>query len=126
MKSAAALFLGMFLSTAVFAGPNRPVNVGQPQLDACPGSALTTSTTTLFVHNPQTGFEDFKSVNLNMMVMVCDYETGYNGDYVGIIVNTGRIDCGLNNIQKRQPYTGPCISGWVKKQYLEGIAGGGF
>lgn len=126
MKIKVAFVLGALLSTSAFAGPNRAVKVGNENLDACLGSALVTASTTLFSFDPRTGDANLDVVNVNTVVMTCDYEKAYNGDYVGIIVQPEGVDCGLSSDKPRHDYTGPCVSGWVKKQFLEPIAGGGF
>jgi len=48
-----------------------------------------------------------------------------HGKWVGIVYsNDPQVDCGVGTpIATRQPYSGPCKSGWVFRKYTKLIAG---
>lgn len=99
--------------------PSRNVQIGgSAEYDACGGSGIVTVTTTLF--KLKNGMVSFGKVNVNQSVNVCDED----GDFVGIVILKKGQNCGTGgNVPQRKDYTGPCESGWIKKEYFHMTAG---
>lgn len=113
------------LSTSAFAIPTGPVMIGGDVThDACGGWGIATATTTLFTTN-EMGYSEFKVINVNQGVSLCDEKQDYDGEYYGVIFSKDEnVNCFVSSPEaERQPYTGPCESGWVKKEHLLLIAG---
>ena len=46
------------------------------------------------------------------------------GKWMGVLLRSPGADCGVSSpIARRQPYPGPCQSGWVYKKYIKMLAG---
>ncbi|HEX7750979.1 MAG TPA: hypothetical protein VF440_01110 [Novosphingobium sp.] len=56
-------------------------------------------------------------------LIACDDRGG--GQWLGVLYDpTGKADCGTGSpVARRQPYRGPCASGWVARRFTEVIAG---
>jgi hypothetical protein len=53
-------------------------------------------------------------------VWLCDRR----GPWLGVVYGPPRADCGVSTPRPvRQPYRGPCSSGWVHESYVELFAG---
>ena len=49
---------------------------------------------------------------------------GEKGDWIAVIYSMTRQDCNVSTPwPKRQPYTGPCRSGWAHKKWIKLLAG---
>ncbi len=69
---------------------------------------------------PGTGFAEVDRLSPAATVYLC----AKDGDWWGVVYGTKGQDCGVASpIATRQPYTGPCSSGWVKGRYIEITAG---
>lgn len=57
-------------------------------------------------------------------VVMCDWTEKEDGEWSGVVIS-GDADCGGlgSPIAERQPYRGPCRSGWIPSGSLEVIAG---
>ncbi|QQQ03057.1 hypothetical protein [Lysobacter enzymogenes] len=127
-----ALLLTLTLAAnATVAAPPRAVPVvvgGNEVLDACGSQGR--------VHGLKTGGDGFLAVRdgpgaayamtdklgENLWVMMCDQR----GDWIAVVYSEdGRLGrCGVGSpIAERQPYRGPCKSGWVHGRWIELMAG---
>jgi hypothetical protein len=111
--------------------PQRAVMVGgQSELDAC------NTTWKVVGRNPQgevwLAVRSRPSVAAPQIARLRSGDMVYGCDGTGDQVWTGvviysadpRINCGVSSvIVRRQPYRGPCASGWVSRQRLELVAG---
>lgn len=96
-------------------------------LDACP------STGRVFNLNPNgDNFLAVRSGPGSQYPLIDRVHTGYIlslcerlADWEGVVYHpTGEwVDCGVNSPLPLQDYSGPCRSGWVFGDYVEGIAG---
>lgn len=134
MKLRASLFSTMCFLTACIvlqpsqAGP-RPVPVmigGEHDLDACGAVGVVSGlapkpTSTLAVRSgPGPQFDRIDRLTSGSRVWLCDHK----GRWLGVVYGLDGQDCGVSTpSERRQPYTGPCASGWVFDQYVSPLAG---
>ena len=104
--------------------PSGNVQVGgSEEYDACGAVGVVLATTTLITFS-KTGQIQFGSVPLNSNVFMCDQSGEGEEAYVGIVFGVKNQDCGLGSpIKEKQDYKGKCKSGWIKKSFIELIAG---
>lgn len=109
-------------------GDDRPVMVGgDPDLTACRAFGL--------VRGLKPGGDGFlalrsgPSANARMIdklwemdgVHLCDEAAGWFG--VVVYPPNPMLDCGVSDVlMPRQPYSGPCKTGWVSKNFIEIVA----
>ncbi len=100
---------------------------GEADFDACGGSGVVVG-----LDPKGDGFLAVRAGPGSQYKMVEKLENGQpyfdcdqHGSWVGIVyTNNAQIDCGVGSpIAKRQPYGGPCKSGWVFKKFTKLIAG---
>jgi hypothetical protein len=113
----------------------RPVTIGEdgPRLDACgvlgqvtrPGSgglALRAA--------PFTDSKELARLGEGQKAWICT--RSLDQKWLGVVVQPAPVaanaarapDCGVSSpVERRQPYTGPCPSGWVSSAYIRLIAG---
>jgi hypothetical protein len=93
-----------------------PVNIGDvPELDACVSWGVVTVPTLMVRSGPGTKYSAVDSVHKAQGLHLCDA----NGDWIGVVYappGGTAADCGVSvKLAARQPYAGPCKSGWVHK-----------
>lgn len=118
------LLAGFVMSGAAFA---QPVMVGgEPSLDACGSTGVVAGLNPagdgfLAVRSgPGTGHSIQDKIRNGQGVIFCDQR----GSWVGIVYSKKGTSCGVSSpIARRQPYRGPCRSGWVHEKYLKLLAG---
>jgi hypothetical protein len=123
-------FIPLMLSFAampVFAGGAVPVMVGGvAKLDACGGLGE--------VRGLNQSGDGFLAVRMGPGSKYPMIDRLYNGNqvyfcashgkWIGIVYGKPAQDCGLSSpLPKRQPYKGPCQSGWAHRNWLALIAG---
>jgi hypothetical protein len=127
MPKAFVMFTLSFAVVPVSAGDTFPVMVGGlAELDACGGLGEVQGL------NPRSnGFLAVRKGPGSHYPMI---DRLYNGDqvyfcddhrgWIGIIYGKPRQNCGVSSpLPKRQPYKGPCTSGWAHRKWLVLIAG---
>jgi len=123
-------FITLMLSFAampVFAGGAVPVMVGGvAKLDACGGlgevRGLNQSSDGFLAvrMGPGSKYPMIDRLYNGNQVYFCDS----HGKWIGIVYGKPAQDCGLSSpLPKRQPYKGPCQSGWAHRNWLVLIAG---
>ena len=102
--------------------PNHNIQVGgSDEVDACEGTGIVTATTTLFGWDKKND-RTFDKVDVNQFVAICGESE--DNEYVGIVFGSKDQDCKVKSpIVVRGDYKGPCKSGWIKKTFLEYLAG---
>jgi hypothetical protein len=119
---AAALLGSLLGSPARAAEAGVPVEIGgEADLDACDANARVALTDPAGSLNLRLGPGLDHSVILGLRdgqdVIVCGESP--DGGWLGVVVSTDGRPCGLGSpVAARQPYAGPCPSGWVKRAYL--------
>ncbi|MGE3682602.1 MAG: hypothetical protein AB7G93_12825 [Bdellovibrionales bacterium] len=112
-----------FAASSAFASypPSRKVQYGgTAELDACGGSGIILTTTTLFRIKGSDTYWTFDKANVNQMAALCDEEDGY----YGVVFSERGNECGTGTpVSERKDYDGPCKSGWIKKEFFELLAG---
>ena len=69
---------------------------------------------------PGSKFAMIDKINTGDPVYICDQ----HGRWTGIVYTSGDQDCGVSSpVARRQPYSGPCKSGWVHQKYIRLLAG---
>lgn len=126
--AAAGLALA-FAQAAVAQGTEVPVTVGGdgPDFDACGGLGRVVGLNPrgdnfLAVRvGPSTRFTKVDEVYTDYALYLCETR----GEWYGVVYHrSGKpADCGVSTPRRRQPYSGPCRSGWVHGSYVEVIAG---
>lgn len=119
------ILASMLFSLSALAIPMGPVMVGgEADMDACGGFGIATVTSTLFTTNAS-GYSEFKTINASQEVYFCDYQKTSDGEFYGVVFSEdGSDDCGVaDSIEKKEPYSGSCKSGWANAEYLILIAG---
>lgn len=104
-----------------------PVMVGgEADLDACGASGRVRGLKAdgdnfLAVRTgPGTRYRMVDKLRNGQNVSMCDEK----GDWIGIVYSRKDQRCGVGTpIARRQPYRGPCRSGWVHKSFIELMAG---
>ena len=107
-----------------------PVIVGQngPELDACGALGRVRRLNArgdnfLSVRaGPSTKAREIGRLRSGDLVYICSD----NGGWMGVVHEGGKVDtgCGVTApVARERPYRGPCRSGWVATQFVEGIAG---
>lgn len=112
----------------------RPVLVGtdDPDMDACGGVGAVTGLNPrgdnfLSVRQrPDIAGHEIYRLRSGHPVYLCDQSA--DGKWLGIVFQPAdRQDdygsCGVGTPLPRQPYTGPCLQGWVSARYIELVAG---
>ena len=126
MRKLGALLLALGTSACATSG-TRPVFVGQHEtLDACGsiGQLQGVGSDLIVVRSgPGANFSELDKVRAGQFVYMCD-----GGDeWTGVVYENGTEmtpECGVTSpVPRRQPYTGPCRSGWVPAKLVTGIAG---
>ena len=98
-----------------------PVSVGgEAELDAC-AVGVVRSGDGLPVHaGPAGTFGRIDQLEAGSRVWLCERV----GEWIGAIYGEGTEDCGLASpLPARQPYQGPCGSGWIEERGVELMAG---
>lgn len=108
---------------------SRPVTTGEdgPRMDACGtvGQAVRVGGKGLAVHAAP--FVDARQVGRmdeGARAWVCT--RSLDQKWLGVVVApaAGTVDCGVSDpIDRKQPYDGPCLSGWVSSASIRLIAG---
>jgi hypothetical protein len=119
MVTATLVLLGPTLAR----GPTEPVLVGGDDLDACPTwgqvSGLNAAGDNFLAvrDGPGTDYAKLDELYTGDTVILCDEFEGW----YGIVYGT---NCGVSSpVATRQPYAGPCASGWVSMRYITVTAG---
>ncbi|MCB9026613.1 MAG: hypothetical protein H6625_09875 [Bdellovibrionaceae bacterium] len=119
------VFMGLIMllfCSGAFAYPTSEVQWGgESDLDACGASGYTMAETVLITEDSN-GLTSFKTIiPAGTLVTVCDDDSGY----YGVLINEEGIDCGGGSaiVPVRKTYDGPCKSGWIKKVFLQLVAG---
>ena len=118
--AAGTLALGMALALIAPPASARDVMVGgEAGLDACAGSGFVTGLNPagdnyLSVRAaPARDARELDRLGPRTQVWLCDEA----GSWLGVVY--GDEDCGVSSpIARRQPYGGPCRSGWVFERYI--------
>lgn len=129
-KASVALVLASSLSLPAMGQDSVPVLVGgEVNYDACGAIGAVTGLDPkgdnfLAVRTgPSTDYAQIDSLHSGDEVHLCDQQ----GNWYGILYQSGgggAGDCGVGTpIDKRGPYVGPCLSGWVYGDYVIGFAG---
>jgi len=130
-SKAALLTLALTLSAgSIAAAPPRAVPVvvgGDEILDACGSLGRVHGLKAdgdgfLAVRNgPGAAYAIADKLVENREVLMCDQR----GEWIAVVYDDGRLGrCGVTSpIAKRQPYRGPCKSGWVHGKWIELMAG---
>lgn len=99
---------------------------GEAGLDACASTGQVsglkpTAGNFLALRNrPDTDGKLLQKLAVDTPLILCSQ----NGDWYGVVLPQSGVDCGVSSpIALRQPYRGPCRSGWVFGKYVEGLAG---
>ena len=96
---------------------------GSSEFDACGGSGVVLATTTLITFS-KSGQMQFGAVPINTIVSMCDQSGEGEEAYIGIVYGLKNQNCGVSSpVKNKQDYKGPCKSGWIKKSFIELIAG---
>jgi len=124
--------LSLTLATLLSVGPTLaadPIPVmlgGEPEMDACPGWGEVRGLDPdgdgfLAVRTgPGTGYPMIDRLHEGDGVHFCDER----GDWIGIVHGEPGQDCGADSpVARRQPYRGPCKSGWAHRNWLVLLAG---
>ncbi|GAB3483022.1 hypothetical protein [Marinomonas epiphytica] len=102
---------------------------GEKNYDACYSAAEVFSSTAKKVtvySAPDDESNVIDEVATGIYVSVCDYsDKTLVDDWVGIVYkNDESLVCGVGTtVEKRQPYSGPCKSGWIKRANLKNWIG---
>lgn len=108
-----------FAGAATGAPPAVPVQVGDvPELDACVSFGAVTASRLVVRSGPGRRYPAIDSVANAQGLHLCDA----SGDWIGVVYAPGgaTTDCGVSvKLAARQPYAGPCKSGWVHKGRVE-------
>jgi hypothetical protein len=127
----ACAMLAAAIPVAAQAPAARPVMVGgEPELDACPSTGAI-----IPLRRGGDGFVAVRaapSVKAPMLdrlkpgraLILCDDSA--DGKWMGVVYADplAGTDCGLaTSMVRRQPYAGPCRSGWVARRFATVIAG---
>ena len=123
----AAIGLGAAMPAQVQGRTDQPVVIGgDPLLDACGSIAEVVNLRDdgdgfLSVRaGPGTGYQRLDTLVNGDRVLVC---TG-RGRWLGVVYSKSGADCGVTTPwPEAVPYTGPCRSGWVHRNWLRIIAG---
>lgn len=111
----------------------RPVTIGEDgsRMDACGGLGQVTRTGSAGLPVRAAPFDDAKaSVSLveGQRAWICT--RSLDQKWLGVVVvpapdgDTPAPDCGVSSpVERKQPYDGPCASGWVASAYVRSIAG---
>lgn len=116
-----------FAAMTVQAGGTVPVMVGGvAELDACGGRGEVRGLNPrgdnfLAVRTgPGSKYPMLDRLYNGNQVYVCDQY----GEWIGIVYGEPMQDCGVSSpVPRRQPYQGPCQSGWAHRNWLVLIAG---
>jgi hypothetical protein len=70
---------------------------------------------------PEAHYKMLDQLNNGQLLYICDSK----GDWLGVVYDADpERDCGVGTPwAEREPYTGPCKSGWVHGRYVEELAG---
>jgi hypothetical protein len=114
------------LINVVSAAPEVPVIIGgSTNEDACGAmgavAGFKSNSSVLAVRSgPGTSFAQTDSLPVETVVFVCDFQ----GDWIGIVYGKDLSTCAVSSpLPTKLAYHGPCLSGWVHKQYLRIVAG---
>jgi hypothetical protein len=109
--------------------PSVPVIPGNGDGDACPGNGIVSGLNPqgdgfLAVKSgPGIGFQRIDKLYNGEEVYICEVR----GDWIGVIY-TRKGDMARCNVsgpwRRATPYTGPCLSGWAHRNWIELYAGG--
>ena len=122
------LFLSLTLATTptLAADPVPVMHGGEPNLDACGGWGEVRGLNPngdgfLAVRTgPGTEYPMIDRLHKGDGVHFCDQR----GDWIGIVYGELGRACGVGSpVARRQPYRGPCKSGWAHQNWLLLIAG---
>jgi hypothetical protein len=107
--------------------PQVPVMIGgEADLDACgavgtvSGLKPTPGNTLAVRSGPGREQDRIDSLPQGTRLWLCDRQ----GPWLGVVYGPPGADCGVSTPRPvRQPYRGPCSSGWVHESYVELLAG---
>lgn len=112
----------------------RPVTIGEdgPRMDACGGLGQVTRSGAGGLALRAAPFADAKelaSLAEGQRAAICT--RSLDQKWLGVVVaptpadnGTATVDCGVAApVDRKQPYDGPCVSGWVASAYIRLIAG---
>lgn len=112
----------------------RPVTIGEdgPRMDACGGLGQVTRSGAGGLALRAAPFADAKelaSLAEGQRAAICT--RSLDQKWLGVVVaptpagnGTATVDCGVASpVDRKQPYDGPCVSGWVASAYIRLIAG---
>jgi hypothetical protein len=120
------LLSSLALAAPLHAQPAVPVMYGgEADFDACPtvgevaGLDPQGDNFLALRAGPGGSYKMLKKLGPGTRLILCDAR----GGWLGVVVDNGS-GCGTTSpIAKRQPYRGPCRSGWVFKRYVREVAG---
>ncbi|MGE3643585.1 MAG: integron [Beijerinckiaceae bacterium] len=125
----AAIVLAAASLPLAAAGPASTIAVfygGEAGLDACAGLGHVVALKRggdnfLSVRGgPATSHREIDRLKMGQHVSMCDER----GDWIGIVYTKSGQRCGVGTpVARRQPYRGPCRSGWVHRDFVELLAG---
>jgi hypothetical protein len=113
----------------------RPVTIGEDgaRMDACGGLGQVTRAGATGLPLRAAPFDDAKPLALlveGQRAWICT--RSIDQKWLGVVVPPARapgepaegVDCGVASpVERKQPYAGPCTSGWVASAYIRSIAG---
>jgi len=122
------IFIFSIATMTVLADNSVPVMIGSdvPYLDACGSNGEVRGLNPygdgfLAVRSgPGRQYEMIDRLYNGTQVYFCDE----HGDWIGIVYGDPEQNCGVSSpVPRKQPYHGPCQSGWAHKNWLVLIAG---
>lgn len=111
----------------------RPVTIGEDgaRMDACGGLGQVTRAGASGLSLRAAPFDDAKPLALlaeGQRAFICT--RSIDQKWLGVVVVPAPVDggdvpdCGVASpVERKQPYGGPCVSGWVASAYIRSIAG---
>ncbi len=113
----------------------RPVTIGEDgsRMDACGGLGQVTRAGSGGLPLRAAPFDDAKAMTSlaeGQRAFICT--RSLDQKWLGVVVPPARlpgepaegVDCGVTSpVDRKQPYSGPCSSGWIASAYVRSIAG---
>lgn len=134
MRKLLLLPLALLVIAAQPAGPLRPavpvMAGGQADYDACGSVARVTGLNPRGQNylslrsGPASTARELARLRPGQLVWDCDASP--DKQWIGVVYSPpgNDLDCGVGTpIARRQPYRGPCLSGWAASRFLELVAG---